>query len=158
MDEDLSKSYYISNDNYSNLYGRDESLMLALALDDNNEEEDEESIYTDTYNLDMLEFPKSKKSSNSPKLVDKSWLGELNKYFKLNNLLNCVRNNGNEKHDISISNGIMNSIIYKKLGSVTYHYNGRQSKKAYHTYEYPEIYYKKQLYSSTTEWIKANFK
>jgi hypothetical protein len=155
MDEDLSESFYISNDNdnSSNLYWKDESLQLALALGDNN---DDESVYTND-----LQTPRSHKNdelSNSPKLVDKSWLNELNKYFKLNNLLNCLRNNGDEKHDISISNGIMNSIIYKKLGSITYHYNGRQSKKAYHTYEYPEIYYNKQLYSSTTEWIKNNFK
>jgi hypothetical protein len=155
MDQDLSESFYISNDNdnSSNLYWKDESLQLALALGDNN---DDESVYTND-----LQTPRSHKNdelSNSPKLVDKSWLNELNKYFKLNNLLNCLRNNGDEKHDISISNGIMNSIIYKKLGSITYHYNGRQSKKAYHTYEYPEIYYNKQLYSSTTEWIKNNFK
>lgn len=155
MDEDLSESFYISNDNdnSSNLYWKDESLQLALALGDNNEDD---SVYTND-----LQTPRSHKNdelSNSPKLVDKSWLNELNKYFKLNNLLNCLRNNGDEKHDISISNGIMNSIIYKKLGSITYHYNGRQSKKAYHTYEYPEIYYNKQLYSSTTEWIKNNFK
>lgn len=155
MDQDLSESFYISNDNdnSSNLYWKDESLQLALALGDNN---DDESVYTND-----LQTPISHSNDelpNSPKLVDKSWLNELNKYFKLNNLLNCLRNNGEEKHDISISNGIMNSIIYKKLGSITYHYNGCQSKKAYHTYEYPEIYYNKQLYSSTTEWIKNNFK
>lgn len=155
MDQDLSESFYISNDNdnSSNLYWKDESLQLALALGDNN---DDDSVYTND-----LQTPISHSNDelpNSPKLVDKSWLNELNKYFKLNNLLNCLRNNGEEKHDISISNGIMNSIIYKKLGSITYHYNGRQSKKAYHTYEYPEIYYNKQLYSSTTEWIKNNFK
>lgn len=155
MDQDLSESFYISNDNdnSSNLYWKDESLQLAIALGDNDEDD---SVYTRD-----LQTPRSHKNdelSNSPKLVDKSWLNELNKYFKLNNLLNCLRNNGDEKHDISISNGIMNSIIYKKLGSITYHYNGRQSKKAYHTYEYPEIYYNKQLYSSTTEWIKNNFK
>ena len=155
MDQDLSKSFYISNDNNnsSNLYWKDESFQLALALCDNN---DDESTYT--YDLQTPRSHENDEPSNSPKLVDNSWLDELNKYFKLNNLLNCLRNNGDEKHDISISNGIMNSIIYKKLGSVTYHYNGRQSKKAYHTYEYPEIYYKKQLYSSTTEWIKSNFK
>ena len=155
MDQDLSKSFYIRNDNNnsSNLYWKDESFQLALALCDNN---DDESTYT--YDLQTPRSRENDEPYNSPKLVDNSWLDELNKYFKLNNLLNCLRNNGDEKHDISISNGIMNSIIYKKLGSVTYHYNGRQSKKAYHTYEYPEIYYKKQLYSSTTEWIKANFK
>jgi hypothetical protein len=155
MDQDLSESFYISNnnDNSSNLYWKDESLQLALALGDNNDDES-----TSTYNLQTPRSHENSELSNSPKLVDKSWLDELNKYFKLNNLLNCLRNNGDEKHDISISNGIMNSIIYKKLGSVTYYYNGRQSKKAYHTYEYPEIYYNKQLYSNTTEWIKNNFK
>ena len=83
---------------------------------------------------------------------------EINKYFKLNTLLNLIRNTGEEKHDISISNGIMNSIIYKKLGTITYHYNGKKSKKAYHTYDYPEIYYNKKLYTNTNDWIKDNFK
>lgn len=155
MDEDLSESFYISNnnDNSSKLYLNDDSLQLALAFGDNNDDES-----TSTYNLQTPRSHENNELYNSPKLVDKSWLDELNKYFKLNNLLNCLRNNGDEKHDISISNGIMNSIIYKKLGSVTYYYNGHQSKKAYHTYEYPEIYYNKQLYSNTTEWIKNNFK
>jgi hypothetical protein len=155
MDQDLSESFYISNVNYnsSNLYWKDESLQLALALGDN---DDDESTYT--YDLQTPTSHENHKPSNSPKLIDNSWLNELNKYFKLNSLLNCLRNNGDEKHDISISNGIMNSIIYKKLGTVTYHYNGTKSKKAYHTYEYPEIYYNKQLYSNANEWIKANFK
>ena len=59
----------------------------------------------------------------------------------------------------------MNSIIDKKLGSITYNYsnnhysnNNTKSKKAYHTYDYPEIYYDKKLYKNTTEWIKEEFK
>ena len=114
MDEDLSKSYYISNDNYSNLYGRDESLMLALALDDNNEEEDEESIYTDTYNLDMLEFPKSKKSSNSPKVVDKSWLGEQNlkKHITRMNILKYITINNYTLTTPNGSKPILNKILH----------------------------------------------
>ena len=51
------------------------------------------------------------------------------------------------------------SIIDKKLGSITYHnnVNNSKSKKAYHTYDYPEIYYNKRLYENTTEWIKEEF-
>jgi hypothetical protein len=61
------------------------------------------------------------------------------------------------KHDVTISNTIMNTIINKKLGSITYHYNNTKSKKAYHTYDYPEIYYDKKLYNNTKEWIEKEF-
>ena len=36
--------------------------------------------------------------------------------------------NKKPKHDITISNTIMNSIIDKKLGTITYHYNNTKSK------------------------------
>lgn len=87
-------------------------------------------------------------------------MDELCKYFKLSNLLNMIRvdDNTTPKHDVKISNTIMNSIIDKKLGSITYHYNNKKSKKAYHTYDYPEIYYNKKLYNNTTDWIKEEFK
>jgi len=92
---------------------------------------------------------------SSPKLINDSVIDDLCKYFKLSNLLNMIRvdENTKPKHDVTISNTIMNSIIDKKLGSITYHYNNKKSKKAYHTYDYPEIYYNKQLYTNTTEWI-----
>jgi hypothetical protein len=114
--------------------------------------------YEQNYDNDEL-FPRP--SPPSPKLISDGVMDELCNYFKLNNLLNMMRfdENTKPKHDITISNTIMDSIIDKKLGSITYHYNNNsKSKKAYHTYEYPEIYYNKQLYSSTTEWIKNNFK
>lgn len=99
-------------------------------------------------------------SPSSPKLISDSVIDELCSYFKLNNLLNIIRfdENTKSKHDITISNTIMNTIINKKLGTITYHYNNTISKKAYHTYDYPEIYYNKKLYNNTTEWIKQEFK
>ncbi len=56
-----------------------------------------------------------------------------------------VDENTKPKHDVTISNTIMNSIIDKKLGTITYHYDNKKSIKAYHTYDYPEIYYNKKL-------------
>ena len=99
-------------------------------------------------------------SPSSPKLISDSVMDELCKYFKLSNLLNMIRidENAKPKHDVTISNTIMDSIIEKKLGSITYHYNNTKSKKAYHTYDYPEIYYNKKLYENITEWIKEEFK
>ena len=115
----------------------------------------------------------SRPSPPSPKLISDNVMNELCNYFKLSNLLNMIRldENTKPKHDVTISNTIMNSIIDKKLGSITYHYsnnhysnnhysnnNNTKSKKAYHTYDYPEIYYDKKLYNNTTEWIKEEFK
>ena len=99
-------------------------------------------------------------SPSSPKLINDSVMDELCSYFKLNNLLNMIRfdENTKPKHDITISNTIMNTIINKKLGTITYHYNNTKSKKAYHTYDYPEIYYNKKLYNNITEWVKEEFK
>ena len=96
---------------------------------------------------------------NSPILINvninKTYIDELNAYFKLNNLFTCIKNDENEncnklqnhkqKQDMSVSKIIMNNIIDKKLGSFTYHYGNKKSAKAYYTYDYPEIYYKKKL-------------
>ena len=68
-----------------------------------------------------------------------------------------MREPDEQKHDISISNSVMNSIIDKKLGTITYHYNNKKSMKAYHTYDYPEIYYNRKLYNNCDEWIKYEF-
>ena len=105
-----------------------------------------------TYNLE-------ENYSNSPKLINKTWLDELNSYFKLNNLINCIRCDTIQepKHDISISNAIMNSIINKKLGSITYYTGNTKSYKAYHTYDYPEIYYNKKIFSNVSEWLNKEF-
>ena len=115
--------------------------------DDNNNDD-----YTD----ELLPCP----SPPSPKLITDGVIDELCKYFKLNKLLNMIRIDENEKpkHDVTISNTIMDSIINKKLGSITYHFNNTKSIKAYHTYDYPEIYYNKKLYNNATEWIKEEFK
>ena len=49
------------------------------------------------------------------------------------------------------------NIVDKKLGSITYHYGNKKSAKAYHTYDYPEIYYGKKMYSSVAQWLKEEF-
>ena len=116
--------------------------------------------YDEALLLASISSPSSPSPPSSPKLINDSVMDEMCKYFKLSNLLNMIRvdDNTNTKHDVTISNTIMNSIIDKKLGSITYHYNNNKSKKAYHTYDYPEIYYNKKLYNNTTEWIKEEFK
>ena len=116
--------------------------------------------YDDALLLASISSPSSPSPPSSPKLIYDSVMDELCKYFKLSNLLNMIRvdDNTKPKYDVTISNTIMNSIIDKKLGSITYHYNNTKSKKAYHTYDYPEIYYNKKLYNNATEWIKEEFK
>jgi hypothetical protein len=116
--------------------------------------------YDEALLLASISSPSSPSPPSSPKLINDSIMDELCKYFKLSNLLNMIRvdDNTTPKHDVTISNTIMNSIIDKKLGSITYHYNNKKSKKAYHTYDYPEIYYNKKLYNNTTDWIKEEFK
>ena len=118
------------------------------------------SFYEYEQNYDNLLLADESESPSSPKLIKDNVIDELCSYFKLNNLLNMMRfdENTKPKHDITISNTIMDTIINKKLGSVTYHYNNTKSKKAYHTYDYPEIYYNKKLYNNTTDWIKEEFK
>jgi len=115
--------------------------------------------YDEALLLASLSSPSSPSPPSSPKLINDSVMDDMCKYFKLSNLLNMIRvdENTKPKHDVTISNTIMNSIIDKKLGSITYHYNNKKSKKAYHTYDYPEIYYNKQLYTNTTEWINNEF-
>jgi hypothetical protein len=131
---------------------------FLLAYDDEGNSDDTASVtrdntygYINTYNYNDGE--------NSPKLINKSWLDELNSYFKLNNLINCIRFDTIQepKHDISISNAIMNSIINKKLGSITYYTGNTKSYKAYHTYDYPEIYYNKKIFSNVSEWLNKEF-
>ena len=114
--------------------------------------------YNDNDNDNDELFPR--RNPPSPKLISDNVMGELCKYFKLSNLLNMIRvdENTTPKHDITISNTITNSIIDKKLGSITYHSSNTKSKKAYHTYDYPEILYNKKLYINTTEWINEEFK
>jgi|LakMenEpi03Aug12_release.lakeMendotaPanAssembly.Ray.scaffolds.fasta_scaffold510187_1 hypothetical protein len=97
------------------------------------------------------------RDNKSPIKLKDDYLKELSSYFKLNNLLNCFREPQDQKHDISISNSIMNCFINKKLGSITYHYDNKTSMKAYHTDEYPEVYYNKKLYKNCNEWIKTEF-
>lgn len=105
-------------------------------------------------------------NNHSPRLINisinKSWIDELNAFFKLNNLITCIKNDENknsnkQKKDMSVSKIIMNTIIDKKLGSVTYHYDNKKSAKAYYTYDYPEIYYNKKLYNNISQWLKEEF-
>jgi hypothetical protein len=97
----------------------------------------------------------------SPKLINinNSIIDEMTSFFKLDNLFTCIRRDENKetKKNISISNIIMDNIIDKKLGSVTYHYGNKKSAKAYHTYEYPEIYYGKKMYNNVAHWLKEEF-
>ena len=86
-------------------------------------------------------------------------LSEISSFFKLDNLVTSVRSDEKKelKKNISISKIIMDNIINKKLGSTTYHYSNGQSAKAYYTYEYPEIYYNKKLYTNISQWLKEEF-
>ena len=97
----------------------------------------------------------------SPKLINinKSIMNEMTSFFKLDNLFTCIRRDENKEtiKNTSISKIIMDNIIDKRLGSVTYHYGDKKSAKAYHTYDYPEIYYGKKMYSSVTQWLKEEF-
>jgi hypothetical protein len=98
---------------------------------------------------------------NSPKLINinKSILNEMTSFFKLDNLFSCIRNDEKKepKQNISISKIIMDNIIDKKLGYTTYHYEYGKSAKAYYTYDYPEIYYNKKLYTNISHWLKEEF-
>ena len=100
---------------------------------------------------------------SSPKLINininKTIIDEMTSFFKLDNLFTCIRRDENKetKKNISISKMIMDNIVDKKLGSVTYHYGNNKSAKAYHTYDYPEIYYGKKMYNSVAQWLKEEF-
>jgi hypothetical protein len=150
-------------------------------VDENNIESNYESIYvydlrenktinTEQINTEQIcnnySYNHEDQSENSPRLVNvtihKSWKDEINAYFKLNNLFTCIkkdenRNSNKQKQDMSVSKIIMNNILDKKLGSVTYYYGNKKSAKAYYTYDYPEIYYNKKLYNNITEWLKQEF-
>ena len=165
---------------------KDDTFLLADDSSDNDDDyEDEdgddndyrfESIYVydmrenKTINKDEIcnnySYNHDARSEHSPRLVNvtinKSWKDELNAYFKLNNLFTCIKKDENinstkQKKDMSVSKIIMNNIIDKKLGSVTYYYGNKKSAKAYYTYDYPEIYYNKKLYNNITEWLKQEF-
>ena len=70
----------------------------------------------------------------SPKLINinKSIIDEMTSFFKLDNLFTCIQRDENKeiKKNISISKIIMDNIIDKRLGSVTYHYGNNKSAKA----------------------------
>ena len=51
----------------------------------------------------------SSNDNKSPIKLKDNWLEELSSYFKLNKLLNFLREPDEQKHDISISNSVMNS-------------------------------------------------
>ena len=132
-------------------------FLLANINGDNDDNEDNtcEENASECYNYDS--------SPNSPTLIkiniNKPWLEEINAFFKLNNLFGCIRNDEKKepKRDISISKIIMDNIIYKKLGSVTYHHTNGKSSKAYYTNDYPEIYYNKKLYNNISHWLSEEF-
>jgi hypothetical protein len=71
--------------------------------------------------MNFYEYSQNYENPPSPKLINDSVMDELCNYFKLSNLLNMMRIDENikPKHDITISNTIMDSIIDKKLGSIT---------------------------------------
>ena len=155
--------------------------IYVYDLRENKKINKEEEINEQTYNNYIDKYKYNDKyndndkdtNENSPRLVnvsiDKSWKDELNAYFKLNNLFTCIKNDENiisnkiynyskkQKQDMSVSKIIMNNIIDKKLGSVTYHYENKKSAKAYYTYDYPELYYNKKLYNNISEWLNEEF-
>ena len=106
-------------------------------------------------------YPDSNETPRSPKLLNitNSIINEMTSFFKLDNLFTCIQRDENKKphKNISISKIIMDNVIDKKLGTITYYYGNKKSSKAYHTYDYPEIYYNKKLYNNTTQWLKSEF-
>lgn len=111
--------------------------------------------------IDYSNYDTQDNTPNTTKLVsiNKTVLNEMSSFFKLDNLFTCVRSDEKKesKKNISVSKIIMDNIIYKKLGSTTYHYKGEKSSRAYYTYDYPEIYYNKKLYNNISEWLKEEF-
>ncbi len=110
---------------------------------------------------DYSNYDAQDNAPNTSKLVsiNKTVLNEMSSFFKIDNLFTCVRSDEKKelKKNISISKIIMDNIIYKKLGSTTYHYVGGKSSRAYYTYDYPEIYYNKKLYNNISQWLKEEF-
>ena len=111
--------------------------------------------------IDYSNYDTQDNTPNTSELVsiNKTVLNEMSSFFKLDNLFTCVRSDEKKesKKNISVSKIIMDNIIYKKLGSTTYHYKGEKSSRAYYTYDYPEIYYNKKLYNNISEWLKEEF-
>lgn len=142
----------------------DNPYLLADLTDEQEEEED--NLQSNSASIDES-FYCHNEDPPSPKLINlninvsmnKSVIDEITSFFKLDNLFTCIRKDeGKEyKKNISISKIIMDNIIDKRLGSITYHYGDNKSAKAYHTYDYPEIYYGKKMYSSVAQWLKEEF-
>ena len=137
-------------------------FMLADLTDGNENEDTHEKDPGHSNDLGFYySYDTDYNCPNSPKLINinKSIFNEMNSFFKLDNLLSCILNDEKKepKKNISISKIIMDNIINKKLGSTTYHYSNGQSAKAYYTYEYPEIYYNKKLYTNISQWLKEEF-
>jgi hypothetical protein len=112
-----------------------------------NEDEKDSSYETHDRSLDSL------------RLINNKLIKEMTSFFKLDNLFSCVQKDENVDHkkNISISKIIMDTVIDKKLGTTTYYYGNGKSSKAYHTYDYPEIYYNKKLYNNVSHWLKEEF-
>jgi len=149
---------------------RDKSMEQSsnnpYLLADSTDEQEEENQENQESDASMYEsFYCHKEDPPSPKLinlnmsVNKTIIDEITSFFKLDNLFTCIqKDEGKEyKKNISISKIIMDNIIDKRLGSVTYHYGDKKSAKAYHTYDYPEIYYGKKMYNNITQWLKEEF-
>jgi hypothetical protein len=136
---------------------------LLADLTDEQEEENQENQESDASMYESFychkEDPPSPKLINLNMSVNKTIIDEITSFFKLDNLFTCIqKDEGKEyKKNISISKIIMDNIIDKRLGSVTYHYGNKKSAKAYHTYDYPEIYYGKKMYNNITQWLKEEF-
>ena len=141
-------------------------FLLADFTDEDEDEGIEEQdngnqINVSRNQIDYSNYDTQDNTPNTTKLVsiNKTVLNEMSSFFKLDNLFTCVRSDEKKesKKNISVSKIIMDNIIYKKLGSTTYHYKGEKSSRAYYTYDYPEIYYNKKLYNNISEWLKEEF-
>jgi hypothetical protein len=111
------------------------------------------------YNQGCYTYDVEDSCSNSPKLINNKLIEEMKSFFKLNNLFSCIQKDEKKEptKNISISKIIMDTVINKKLGTMTYHYANEKSSKAYFTYDYPEIYYNKKLYNNISQWLKEEF-
>jgi len=147
-------------------HSSDNPYLLADLTDEQEEKEEEDEEEEENQNSDARideSFYFHKEDPPSPKLINininKTIIDEITSFFKLDNLFTCIQKDEGKKYkkNISISKIIMDNIIDKRLGSVTYHYGNKKSAKAYHTYDYPEIYYGKKMYTSVTHWLKEEF-
>jgi len=132
--------------------------FLLADLTNENDENDEERSHDPGF---YYSYGAQDNYPNSPKLINinKSLFNEMTSFFKLDNLFSCISSDEKKepKKNISISKIIMDNIIYKKLGSVTYHHTNGKSSKAYYTNDYPEIYYNKKLYNNISHWLSEEF-